>query len=375
MPLKREIRPPTRPKGRVAFKPTYNAASPSTVRSFIEYWSKGLPIPQIANLVGIAEITGYKWQANLRDHGSIRAENQLPAGRPNSLTVADEKALLQKLLSSCWLHLDEMVAWLHIERGVEVSESTVCRALQRNGWTRKKLEIGSNLQRAELRQDYLVEMQKYAADRLVFIDESIFNEKTGWRTKGRAPMGRPAKVRGNINRGKSWSFLPAYTIDGYLPCHGIKQGYFNREEFLDWIEHRLLPTIAEKYPNETMVVVLDNVSIHTTGALNRLIQEAGHVVKFLPPYSPDYNPIELTFSVLKAWMKKNYFHERGEYPSYGDYLAMAIADSRCDRFSEEHFRHAAKGWYLLRDAWEALQERNRLADLGHIDDAEEELME
>src|SRR6202044_2459594 len=111
--------------------------------------------------------------------------------------------------------------------------------------TQKKLEIRSNRQRADLRQAFLVEMLNFAADRLVFIDESICNEKTGWRKRGRAPMGKPAVVRANIDRGKSWSILPAYTIDGYLPCTGIKEGYYNQEELLEWAEHRLLPAIED----------------------------------------------------------------------------------------------------------------------------------
>ena len=369
MPPKKEFPPPTRPNRRAAFKPAYNAAVPSVVKTFMQLLNKGgLAIAQIAEIVGIAKRTGYAWQASLRDHGSIRPANQLPCGRPYSLTIANETALLGKILLSCWLHLDELVIWLQIERGVKVSEATVCRTLKRNGWTRKKLEISSNKRRDVLRQDYLVAMQEYPAERLVFIDESIFNEKTGWRTKGRAPIGKPARVKGNIDRGKSWSFLPAYTLDGYLPCHGIKKGYYNREEFLEWIELRLLPAIAEKYPNESMIVILDNVSIHVTRALNKLIQDAGHLVVFLPPYSPDYNPIELTFAVCKAWMKKNYFHKRSQWSSFGNYLAYAIAHSECDRFSREHFRHAAKGCYLPMEQWEAFQEEIRLVNTGQAAD-------
>jgi transposase len=69
-----------------------------------------------------------------------------------------------------------------------------------------------------------------------------------------------------------------------------------------------------------MVIILDNVSIHIAGSIVNLIQDVGHVVKFLPPYSLDFNPIELTFAVLKRWVKRNYFYERGDYPNYEAYL-------------------------------------------------------
>lgn len=372
MPPKKQFPPPTRPTRRMHFKRTYNAAPQQTCQRFMQLWHGGSTISEIAGTLRISESTGYRWQASLLDHGSIRPENQLPAGRRHSLTVADEIAVLERLQTSCWLYLDEIVAWLRIYRAVDVSASTVSRMFKRNGWTKKILEIGSAARSPMLRQDYLKEMQGYSADQLVFIDESIFNEKTGWRRRGRAPLGRPAKVRGNISRGKTWSILPAYTLDGYLPCTGIQQGYFNRVELLAWIEFQLLPAIAEKYPGETKVIVLDNVSIHTTDALAKLIYDADHVLKYLPPYSPDFNPIELTFAVLKTWMKRNYFHERGQYHTYGDYLSMALAESGCDRFAQKHFRHAAKGVYLPRDEWEALQERNRLADLGLLEDSDME---
>jgi len=54
-----------------------------------------------------------------------------------------------------------------------------------------------------------------------------------------------------------------------------------------------------------MVVVLHNVSIHTKDEVRELIERAGYTVQCLPPYSPDCNPIELTLSVLKAWIKRN----------------------------------------------------------------------
>jgi transposase len=54
-----------------------------------------------------------------------------------------------------------------------------------------------------------------------------------------------------------------------------------------------------------MVIIIDNVSIHIYLCITQLIEAAGHIVCFLPPYLPDYNPIELVFSVLKVWIKRN----------------------------------------------------------------------
>lgn len=95
-------------------------------------------------------------------------------------------------------------------------------------------------------------------------------------------------------------------MSGYLPCTGVKEGYFSYEDFMSWIANCLLPTIRRIYGQLTMVIILNNVSMHTNAAVAALINDAGHVVRYLPLYSPDYNPIELTFGVLKAYIKRNF---------------------------------------------------------------------
>ena len=148
-------------------------------------------------------------------------------------------------------------------------------------------------------------MRQFTQEDLVFPDESIFNEKTGWRHHAYGPVGHPARYAQDIRRGKTWAILPAYTVDGYLPCTGVKEGYYSREDFLHWIEQCLLPTLRLAYGDRPKVVILDNVSIYTSDEVTALIQRAGCLVRYLPPYSPDYNPIELTFAVLKAWIRRN----------------------------------------------------------------------
>jgi len=64
-------------------------------------------------------------------------------------------------------------------------------------------------------------------------------------------------------------------------------------------------------------------------------------VRYLPPYSSDYNLIELTFSVLKAWVRRHFdetwLHFEG---IFGDFLHYAVERSECDRYSRQHFKHS-----------------------------------
>jgi transposase len=97
------------------------------------------------------------------------------------------------------------------------------------------------------------------------------------------------------------------TLEGYLPCTKVKQGYYKREDVVKWITEQLLPAIATRYgEGVSKVIVLDNVSVHIANEVTEPIIAAGHVIKYLPPYSPDFNPIEMTFAVLKAWIRRNY---------------------------------------------------------------------
>ena len=113
------------------------------------------------------------------------------------------------------------------------------------------------------------------------------------------PIGQPARLCDDLTRGATWSILPAYAIDGYLPCTAIREGYFNKEAFLAWVRDDLL-SYCNPYPGPKSIICLDNVSVHLDPRIQQVIERAGLIIKFLPPYSPDYSPIELSFSVLKA---------------------------------------------------------------------------
>ena len=75
----------------------------------------------------------------------------------------------------------------------------------------------------------------------------------------------------------------------------------------------LLPCCGQ-YPGPKSVIVMDNVAFHSNPSIKEAIEAAGCEVRLLPPYSPDFNSIELTFSVLKVWVKRH-FHSTWEVDS------------------------------------------------------------
>jgi transposase len=76
-----------------------------------------------------------------------------------------------------------------------------------------------------------------------------------------------------------------------------------------------------------MVIIIDNVSIHVGQRVTEVVHAAGLLVRYLPPYSPDYNLIKLTFLVLKAWIKVNWTFLRPVCGSFREFLRLVIQES------------------------------------------------
>ena len=177
----------------------------------------------------------------------------------------------------------------------------------------------------------------------MFLDESIFKEQTGWRHRGYGPLGSEARYSADVRRGSTWSILAAMTVDGYFPIIGIK-GYFKTFDILNWLKTGLLPALRRD--GRRRVICLNNASTHVDKAIVDTIETEGYLVRFLSPYSPDFSLIELSFSVLKTWIQRNYVWTCRLYRSFGDWLAFAVVQSRCDRFAREQYKYVVGGVYL-----------------------------
>ena len=101
-----------------------------------------------------------------------------------------------------------------------------------------------------------------------------------------------------------------------------------------------------------------------------MIKTEDHLICYLPSYSPDYNPIKLTFLVLKAWIRQNYCFIQPAYANFGGFLSSVIELSRCDRFTREQFRHAVGDVYIEQRVLDSIHERIKVYERGVIRDAE-----
>ena len=133
--------------------------------------------------------------------------------------------------------------------------------------------------------------------KLVFLDESGVNTAMT-RLYGRAPKNERVVDTIPDVRFHRTTILSSVRTDGTIvPC--VFEGALNGELFKKYIEKFLVPTLR---PGD--IVVMDNLSSHKVSGIIDAIESVGAQVCFLPPYSPDFNPIELMWSKMKAILRK-----------------------------------------------------------------------
>jgi transposase len=134
-------------------------------------------------------------------------------------------------------------------------------------------------------------------EKLVFIDET-WTSTSMTRRYGRAPRGRRCLDLAPHGRWETTTFVGALRRC-QLTAPMVTDGPLDGEMFLAYVRQFLCPTLQ---PGDT--VILDNLSTHKVAGVEQAILATGAVVRFLPPYSPDLNPIEKFFSKLKARLRK-----------------------------------------------------------------------
>ena len=133
--------------------------------------------------------------------------------------------------------------------------------------------------------------------RLVFIDETWIKTNMA-PLRGWGPRGKPLRGFAPHGHWRTLTFLGALRLDRLAaPC--VFDGPINGLSFTTWVEQFLVPTLK---PGD--IVIMDNLGSHKGPAVRKAIRAAGARLLFLPPYSPDLNPIEQVFAKLKTLLRK-----------------------------------------------------------------------
>lgn len=221
-------------------------------------------------------------------------------------TVMNEEMCLKLLELVTLLDDESMLTEIHeqfvAKYGIEVDIRTICLAMAKLGFTRKRLHrlaIQCDQERASAFYSNLV--LNYSANQLIFLDETSKDYRACNRNYGYALRGlKPRTNFGIFSRGERTSTLAAFDMNGFLDWYMV-QGTFNSDLFLEGFQQAVLPYI-QPYPGPRSVVVLDNASTHKRQSFVDAVYRKGGIVIWLPPYCWHLNPIEEGFGCVRQWL-------------------------------------------------------------------------
>ena len=197
--------------------------------------------------------------------------------------------------------LEELRAWLLATHQTTASLGLMHKTLARLGLTLKKKSGRAAEQDrpdvAEQRTTWRTKQGDMSPGRLVFVDETGAATNMA-RRYGRSPRGQ--RLDGPVPHGhwKSTTFVGGLTSRGFVAPY-VLDGAMNGTIFLAWVKQMLAPVLR---PGD--IVVIDNLPAHKVAGVRQTIEACGAELRYLPPYSPDLNPIEQAFAKLKALLRK-----------------------------------------------------------------------
>ena len=252
---------------------------------------------ETAKLFGVSVASAVKWSQRLRRTGTAGAK---PLGRKQPRLLAPEREwILGRLASMPDLTVRALVVELR-ERGVVASHVSVWRLLRDAGFSFKKTLFATEQDRpriARRRAQWKKYQGRIDPARLVFIDET-WTKTNMTPIRGWSPRGHKLVAKAPQGKWRTLTLIAALRYDRIdAPC--VFDGPVNGVSFLAYIEQFLLPTLK---PGD--VVIMDNLGSHKSQAVRQAIRTAGAKLLFLPPYSPDLNPIEQVFAKLKLLLRK-----------------------------------------------------------------------
>jgi transposase len=232
-----------------------------------------------------------------RETGQVAPKTAVPR-RPKWHAWADW--LVAKITARPDIYLRELQAELKQERDEDVCLMTICNACRTLEQSRKKKTlIASEQDRpdvVEKRAQWRAAQEQIDPAKVVFIDET-WAKTNMTRRYGRSALGTRLVEKTPDGRWQTTTFLGALRVEGFIAPLTV-EGAINGPLFRAWIEQHLAPVLK---PGD--IVVMDNLSSHKVAGVREAIEAAGAELRYLPPYSPDLNPIELAFSKLKKLLR------------------------------------------------------------------------
>jgi len=276
--------------------------SPAVKRLLVRLCEGGMRIKDLARRAGVGQRTIERARGLWRKTGAVH-RIAVMKGRWRVLGIEHTQYILGLIAFRPDMYLDEIRRNLHDELKIKVSVSTIYRALCRAGYSLKQSTKAAIERDWQRRATYLTTIGLcYEPNQLVFVDESACDRRTTYRRRAWAYCGFRAFRHAHFVRGKRYSILPALSMDGIIDCTVIL-GSYTEQRFVEFIKGLLVE--MNPFPGKNSVLIMDNCPIHKSPRIRDMVEGRGMHLVYLPGYSPDLNPIEMAFSAVKSWIRRN----------------------------------------------------------------------
>lgn len=264
----------------------------------VEAVLKGASYDEAAERFGVGRASVSRWMRRHRETGNLAPFPM--GGARGGLDAADLAAIAELVKEAPDQTIAELTDGFQAKAGKTTSTSALSRGLAKLGLTRKKKRLRAkerdNASAKARRVEYEAIVRELDPCKLVFIDETGTHTSMT-RRYARTPEGvRPDDVVPR-NRGTITTVLGALRLNGLDALMAVEGGT-SSEVFIAYTEQVLVPTLTKGD-----VVVVDNLAAHRHFRVRELIEAAGASLLFLPPYSPELNPIEECWSKVKSFLR------------------------------------------------------------------------
>jgi transposase len=263
------------------------------------YEAGNTSIRKVAERFMVTKRTVHRLVKQYRETGSL--EPKKPGGKTPSCLEAHKDLIVSTVEEhpdwTLWQYCEEIGE----KTGVYVSTVTMCLFLKRQNLTLKKKTYRSeriaDAEGQQERLDYWQAVKDVKPENLIFIDETGIWEGME-RQKARSLEGRRAFSRRGCYKGQKLTVIGAISIKG-LVCVKTITGSMKGKDFKTFVKEDLCPKL-----NSEKVVVMDNLKAHKGEEVQTMITTTGAKILYLSRYSPDFNPIEMLWSVIKAFIRQ-----------------------------------------------------------------------
>ena len=266
---------------------------------------RGIDIEELADQFFVCTKTVRRFVDLFLSTGDVTTEHR-KRGPSKKLSETEQLILLQILFENPGIYLDEIKEKLVELSGISVVVSTICVAVRELGLTRQKIRFIMSRRCEDERAEFLCKVMHIPASMFVFVDETGSNQRDLHREHGYGLRGTaPLSLKFQTVNGKRMSAIAAMSTNGVEDFY-LVEGSVNGEIFCEYLRNSLLPILQPfNGTNNNSIVIIDNASIHHLDEACRLILSSGSLLWFLPPYSPDLDPIEELFHQVKAFLRNN----------------------------------------------------------------------